>query len=202
LLQRACFVACDKHVGEFAVLGGDVPGVLVVADAEAISRNRWTWSGGNAMLFEAPVVRGGEDSIMKIQILLDVVCLSAARPSIGRGANSLQFGVRGVADQTLDGQFLQHIRKLRARRRPRRQRVTVVPRCHSLLTRPSRSRRSSARGPGRDSPAAPSPARLAQRRTGHVDTSVDRFSHAVSDLIGHPASSRWGKIVELNHVLM
>jgi len=28
-LQRAFFVACDKHVGEFAVLGGDVPGVLV-----------------------------------------------------------------------------------------------------------------------------------------------------------------------------
>jgi hypothetical protein len=30
---------------------------------------------------------------------------------------------------------------------------------------------------------------LAQRRTGCVDTGVDRFSHAVSDLIGHPASA-------------
>jgi hypothetical protein len=28
-LQRAFFVACDKHVGEFAVLGGDVPSRVV-----------------------------------------------------------------------------------------------------------------------------------------------------------------------------
>src|SRR5882724_10748097 len=98
LLQRACFVACDKHVGEFVVLGGDVPGVLVVADAEADQQEQMDLGAdGTPCLFEAPVVRGGEDSIVEVQILLDggVLVRGAVHP-IGRGANSLQFAPRPI----------------------------------------------------------------------------------------------------------
>jgi hypothetical protein len=87
-LQRAFFVACDKHVGEFAVLGGDVPGVLVVADAEADQQEQMDLGAdGTPCLFEAPVVRGGEDSIMEVQILLDggVFVRGAVHP-IGRAS--------------------------------------------------------------------------------------------------------------------
>jgi len=140
----------------------------------------------------SPVVRGGEDSIMEVQILLDggVFVRGAVHP-IGRGANSLQFGVRGVADQTLDGQFLQPIpQAVELVDVLGRQRVNggaAVPLgAHQAFALQAQQRFADR--------AATHPQHrrqldLAQRRTGCVDTGVDRFSHAVSDLIGHPASS-------------
>ncbi len=186
--QRAFLVACGKHVGEFAMLGGDVPGVLVVADVDADQQEQMDLGAdGVPRLLEAPVVRGGEDSVVEVQILLDggVLVRGTVHP-IGRGANSLQFGVRGVADQTLDGQLLQHIPQavelLDGLGRQRGDGGAAVPlAAHQALALQTQQRFADR--------AATHPQHrrqldLAQRRTGCVAREGRVFSLAANGLLG------------------